>query len=82
MLKEIKYPYKELSDLEIHDIEIFRFYHLASYNNIHVYYTTDLRVGAGYNIIVSLHEFKTSDDIKFDDVTKDITDIDNLLDNF
>ena len=82
MLKEIKYPYKELSSSEIHDVEMFRGYHLASYDDIHVYYTTDLRVGVGYNFIVSLHEFKTSNDIKFDDVTKDITDIDHLLDNF
>lgn len=82
MIEEIKYPYKELTNIEKDNIESFRSYHLASYNDIHVYYTTDLRVGVGYNFIVSLHEFKASDDIKFDDVTKDITDIDHLLDNF
>lgn len=82
MIKEIKYPYKELTDLERDRIDDYREYHMADYKDVHVYYTTDLRVGVGYSFIVSLHEFKTSDDIEFDDVTKDITDIHHLLDNF
>ena len=82
MIKEIKYPYKELSELEKERIDIFRGYHTVGYNNVHVYYVTDLSIGAGYNIVVSLHNFGNSQEITFDDVTKDITDIDNELNKF
>ena len=82
MIKELKYPYENLTKLEKERIDLFRNYNFSSYDDIHVYYITELRTGAGYNIIVSLHEIKNTSDIKHDDTTKDITDIDNLLHNF
>lgn len=82
MIKELKYPYEDLTKLEKERIDLFRNYNFSGYDRIHVYYITELRTGAGYNIIVSLHEINTLDDIKYDDVTKDITDIDNLLEKF
>lgn len=82
MIKEIKYPYSELSQPEIDRIDLFRGYHFVGYNNIHVYYVTDLSVGAGYDIIVSLHEFNNTSEIIFDDVTKNITDIEKELQTF
>ena len=82
MIKEIKYPYSELSKLEIDRIDLFRGYHFVGYNSIHVYYVTDLSVGAGYDIIVSLHEFNNTSEIIFDDVTKNITDIEKESQTF
>ena len=82
MIKEIKYPYKELSKLEKERIESFRSYHLVDYNNIYVYYITDLSLGAGYEIIVSLNKIKNTKNIEFNDITKNITDIDKELKTF
>jgi hypothetical protein len=82
MIKEIRYPYKNLTNVERERIELFRGYHLIDYKDIHVYFCTELSLGVGYNIIVSLHKFKKSNEIEFNDVTKDITDVDNLIDNF
>ena len=82
MIKEIKYPYKELSELERERIDLFRGYHLAGYDNVHVYYVTDLSLGIGYDIIVSLHTFTNASSIKFDDVTRNITDTEKELDTF
>lgn len=82
MIKEIKYPYKELSELERERIDLFRGYHLAGYDNVHVYYVTDLSLGTGYDIIVSLHTFRNASSIKFDDVTRNITDTEKELDTF
>ena len=82
MIREIKHPYKELTNLERERIDLFRGYHASGYNNIHVYYVTDLSLGAGYDIIVTLHKFNRASDITFDDVTKNITDEENELENF
>jgi len=82
MIKEIKYPYSNLSRLERERIDHFKGYHMASDDNIHVYYVTDFSLGAGYDIVVSLHTFNSADEIKLDDVTKNITDIENLIENY
>ena len=82
MIKEIKHPYKELSELERERIDLFRGYHLAGYDNIHVYYVTDLSLERGYDIIVSLHMFANASSIKFDDITKNITDDEHKLKTF
>ena len=81
MVKEIKYPYSNLTRIEKERIEEFRGYHMASHNDIHVYYMTDFSLGAGYDIIVSLHEFDDIDGFE-DDVTKNITDLENLIENY
>ena len=82
MIKEIKHPYKELSELERERIDLFRGYHLAGYDIVHVYYVTDLSLGTGYDIIVSLHTFTNASSIKFDDVAKNITDDKHKLKTF
>jgi len=81
MIKEIKYPYKELTELERERIDLFRGYHMALYDNIHVYYVTDFSLGVGYDIIVSLFEFKDASEIKCNDNTKNITDVDYLVEH-
>ena len=55
---------------------------MAQNDDIHVYYVTDFSLGAGYDIVVSLHTFNSADEIKLDDVTKNITDIENLIENY
>ena len=83
LYREIKYPYEELTNLERSRIDDYRSYHLASYDQIYVYYTTANTLGCGYHIIVSMSQV---DDINnaldFGPTARDITDIDNLLDNF
>ena len=83
LYREIKYPYEELTKLERSRIDDYRSCHLASYDQIYVYYTTANTLGCGYHIIVSMSKV---DDINnaldFGSTAKDITDIDNLLDNF
>ena len=81
MIKEIKYPYKELTELERKRIDTFRGYHMVLYDNIHVYYVTDFSLGVGYDIIVSLFEFKDASEIKCNDNTKNITDVEYLADH-
>jgi len=82
MIKEIKYPYSGLSRLEKERINEFSSYHMTYHDNLHVYYVTDFSLGAGYDIIVSLHEINNINDIKCDDVTKNITDVENLIENY
>lgn len=82
MIKEIKYPYSGLSRIEKERINEFSGYHMTYHDNIHVYYVTDLSLGAGYDIIVSLHEINNANEIKHDDVTRNITDIENLIENY
>jgi len=82
MIEEIKYPYSNLSRLEKERIDHFKGYHMAQNDDIHVYYVTDFSLGAGYDIVVSLHTFNSADEIKLDDVTKNITDIENLIENY
>lgn len=36
MIKEIKYPYKELTNLERDRIDDYRGYHMADYKDVHV----------------------------------------------
>lgn len=81
MIKEIKYPYKELTELERERIDLFRGYHMTLYDNIHVYYVTDFSLGVGYDIIVSLFEFNDASEIKCNDNTKNITDVDYLAEH-
>ena len=40
-MKIIKYPYKELTDLERERIDLYRGYHMADYNQLYVYYYTE-----------------------------------------
>jgi hypothetical protein len=80
MTKEIKYPYKELTDLERDRINNYRGYHMADYKDVHVYYTTVGTLGAGYRIIVTLS--KVTKDNNFGATATEITDDDNLLDCF
>jgi len=48
MIKEIKYPYKDLTNIERKRIELFIEYHLIDYKDIHVYYCGKLHFGIGY----------------------------------
>ena len=80
MIKEIKYPYKELTDLERDRIDDYRGYHMTDYKDVHVYYTTVGTLGVGYQIIVTLS--KVTKDNNFGSTATEITDIDNLIENF
>ena len=85
MIKEIKYPYKELTDLERDRIDDYRGYHMADYKDVHVYYTTVGTLGVGFRIIVTLSDKKQVSMFgKFDfgPTAKEITDVDNLLNCF
>ena len=83
MIRKIKYPFTELSTLEIKRLEEFKTFHNVNYEDLYVYYTTEGTVGVGYCIIVSLTPVKKNTyDIDFGSSARDITDIDNLIDNF
>ena len=77
MIKEIKYPYKELTNLEIDRIDDYRGYHMADYKDVHVYYTTVSTLCVGYRIIATLS--KVTKDNDFGGTATEITDVDNLL---
>ena len=77
MIKEIKYPYKELTDLERDRIDDYRGYHMADYKDVHIYYTTVGTLGVGYRIIATLS--KVTKDNDFGGTATEITDVDNLL---
>ena len=80
MIKEIKYPYKELTDLERDRIDDYRGYHMADYKDVHVYYTTVDTLGVAYRIIATLS--KVTKDNDFGGTATEITDVDNLLNCF
>ena len=82
-MKRIKYPYKELTDLERERIDLYRGYHMANYNQLYVYYYTEKDLGVGYSIIVSLEEAKKDKFgiYNFGPTAKDITDIDYLVEH-
>ena len=82
-MKIIKYPYKELTDLERERIDLYRGYHMADYNQLYVYYYTEKDLGVGYSIIVSLEEAKKDKFgiYNFGPTAKDITDIDYLVEH-
>ena len=82
-MKRIKYPYKELTDLERDRIDLYRGYHMADYNQLYVYYYTEKDLGVGYSIIVSLEEAKKDKFgiYNFGPTAKDITDIDYLVEH-
>ena len=80
MIKEIKYPYKELTDLERDRIDDYRGYHMADYKDVHVYYTTVGTLSVGYRIIVTLS--KVTKDNDFGGTATEITDVNNLLNCF
>ena len=80
MIKEIKYPYKELTDLERDRIDDYRGYYMADYKDVHVYYTTIGTLGVGYKIMVTLS--KVTKDNDFDGTSKEITDEEHLLEVF
>lgn len=80
MIKEIKYPYKELTNLERDRIDDYRGYHMADYKDVHVYYTTVGTLSAGYRIIATLS--KVTKDNDFGGTATEITDVDNLLNCF
>lgn len=49
----------------------------------YVYYTTELSLGVGYDIVCTKTKVKHKDNIvDFGDLARNITDIDELLDNF
>lgn len=77
MIKEIKYPYKKLTDLERDRIDDYRGYHMADYKDVHVYYTTVGTLSVGYRIIATLS--KVTKDNDFGGTATEITDVDNLL---
>ena len=83
MIKEIKYPYKELTDLERERSDLYRGYHMADYSQLYVYYYTEKDLGVGYSIIVSLEESKKDKFgiYNFGPTAKDITDIDYLVEH-
>ena len=80
MIKEIKYPYKELTDLERDRIDDYRGYYMADYKDVHVYYTTVGTLGVGYRIIANLSKVTKVND--FGGTATEITDVDNLLNCF
>jgi hypothetical protein len=83
MTELIKYPYTSLSKIEIKRVYEFKSFHQVDYNDIYVYYTTEGTLGVGYNIIVSLTPVKkTKTGYDFGETANNITDTDNLIDNF
>ena len=82
-MKIIKYPYKELTDLERERIDLYRGYHMADYNQLYVYYYTEKDLGVGYSIIVSLEKAKKDKFgiYNFGPTAKDITDEEYLIDH-
>lgn len=84
MIKEIKYPYKELSVLERQRIDLYRAHNLVDYKDVHVYYTTEKDLGVGYSIIITLSAAKKDKYgiYNYGPTAEEITDIDNLLENF
>ena len=82
-MKRIKYPYKELTDLERERIDLYRGYHMADYSQLYVYYYTEKDLGVGYSIIVSLEEAKKDKFgiYNFGPTAKDITDINYLVEH-
>jgi len=84
MIKEIKYPYKELTDLERDRIDDYRGYHMADYKDVHVYYTTVGTLGVGYRIIITLDNIKQVGmygKFDFGPNAKEITDEEYMIDN-
>ena len=63
MIKEIKYPYKELTDLERDRIDDYRGYHMADYKDVHVYYTTVGTLNAMYWPNRNLESIEMSDEL-------------------
>ena len=53
MYKTIKYPYKELSKLELEKLQNYKERHNFTDNEIYVTYTTEESLGIGYDIIVT-----------------------------
>ena len=84
MHKEIKYPYRMLTDLERKRINDYIKANNTNYKKIYVYYTTDFMVGAGYSIIISDIYVPNNEKLQniIKDSYKDITDLDNLLENY
>ena len=83
MTEQIKFPYPELSEIELKRVQEFIKFHKVDYKDIYVYYTTEQTLGVGYNIIVSLTPVKKDEDeYDFGETARNITDTDNLIDNF
>ena len=83
MTEQIKFPYLELSEIELKRVQEFIKFHKVDYKDIYVYYTTEQTLGVGYNIIVSLTPVKKDEDeYDFGETARNITDTDNLIDNF
>lgn len=90
MTEHIKFPYSELSEIELKRVQEFIKFHKVDYKDIYVYYTTEQTLGVGYNIIVSLTPVivsltpvkKDEDEYDFGETARNITDTDNLIDNF
>ncbi len=83
MTEIIKPPYSDLSEVELKRLQEFKNFHKVEDKDIYVYYTTEHTLGVGYNIIVSLTPVKIEDgEYDFGKATRNITDIDNLIDNF
>jgi len=83
MIRRIKYPYNELSEIEIERINEFKSFYQVDYADIYVYYTTEGTLGVGYNIIISLTSVKHDEDTyDFGETANNITDTDNLIYSF
>ena len=84
MIRKIKYPYKTLSDLERERIDLYKEKNNVSDDEIFVYYTTDMDLGAGYRIILTQSKaVKDNHGIyNFGPSGIDITDVDNLIECF
>ena len=76
MIEEIKYPYDKLTDLERERIDLYRGVHMSDYNHVYVYYYTDMDLGVGYSIIITLEPAKKDKHglYNFGPTAKDITD--------
>lgn len=81
MIEEIKYPYDELTDLERERIDLYRGVHMSDYNHVYVYYYTDMNLGIGYSIIITLEPAKKDKHglYNFGPTAKDITDEEYLI---
>jgi hypothetical protein len=84
MIRRVKHPYKTLSDLERERIDLYKDKNKLSDDDVYVYYTTDMDLGAGYSIIIaSSKAVKDKHGVyNFGPSAIDITDVDNLIECF
>lgn len=73
---------KELTKIEISNLNKFK--NLHPEEKINIYYITEFNLGCGYTIFATTLEVNNNTDLQKlnNQNSRDITDIDNLLDNF